>query len=241
MKKTLLIALLLSGSLKAQDHEIIVSAYIGAAASHTPWKSFSAFRKEYNTVNASSIKNKLGSLSERYGFNVGGECFIARHFYAAVEWNRLTSRSSATFTNDSKRYFSLNTNTINCYIGWKQYMPKGAWILATGVGFAFGNLNGWIKFPDGTRYYNTSGFSGEFTDVNFGFPLKFDYERTLSERFSWKIGVQGQFYTGTFESGMQNVFGTQTTDAVKLNGKPVKMDIFGVMINTGIVFNIYTL
>lgn len=244
MKNKLFLLLLIGAvtqQVLAQNAKINTSLYAGLAAGYTPWKSFSQFRKEYNSVNAASVKNKLGSLSEQYGTELGIECFITRHFYASVEWNHLGGRTSAKFNNDSKRYFSVNSNAINCFIGWKQFTPKGAWIIATGFGALFGHVNGWVKFPGEKPYYSTEGFSGEFTDINIGIPLKFDYERVINEKFSWKLGIQGQFYTATFEEGMQNVFTTKTAGSISLNDKTVRLDLTGVTLSAGIVYNFYTL
>ena len=226
--------------LHAQDESLSLSLYGGLAAGYAPWKSYNTFRKQYNTVNESSLKSKLGSLSEQYGYKLGMDFFVANHYYSSVEWNHLSAKAGAEFTNGSKRFFKSQTNAINCYVGWKQFTGKGAWVLATGFGVVFGRINGWVRFADKTDYYNTQGFSGEFSDVAIGIPVKFDYEHKISEKFGWKFGVQYVYYSAPSKDGMHNVFGTNTAYAVGLGDKIVKLDVSSFTLQAGITFNLFS-
>ena len=233
--------MIVSHGLYAQEETIFLSGEIHAVTGYTPWKSFQNFRKEYNTTNAESISNKLGSLSPQYGFAAGLDCFVSNHLYCAVDYMNLSSRTRASFTNGAQRLIQANTKIINSNIGWLQPTTSGYWTLTTGFSAAFGNLKSFIEFPDGTRYKHTSGLSGEFHDVNIGISLNFEWNKQLSDRIFWRTGASTNFFFETTDLGMQNTFVTQTAGSLSLNSTQVNYDISGLTIYTGLAFKLYIL
>jgi len=241
MKKIilLLIPILCSKNLSAQEETIFLSGEVHAVSGYLPWKSFQNFRKEYNTVNAESITNKMGSLSPQYGYAIGLDCFVSKHLYSSIEYMNTSSRTHAKFNNGSKRLIRANSKIINTNIGWLQATSSGYWTLTTGFSAAFGNLRSFIEFADGTRYQHTAGLSGEFHDLNIGVSLNFEWNKQLSERLFWRSGAGMNFFFETTDLGMQNTFVTQTAGSLSLNNQQVNYDISGLSIYTGLAYKLF--
>jgi hypothetical protein len=236
--RIILLFLCAVNSLQAQEETIFMTADAGMALAYTPWKSFGNLRKEYNSTNAEAIDHRLGRLSDQYGYSVGVDCFVTKHYYTGVDMQQTYARASATFTNGAKRIFTTQTTAFSVYIGWLQPRENGYWTLSTGFNFAFGYLHSHIVFADGTRYTHTGGFSGEFHDLGIGVPLKFERTIAFDQRFALRWGMQLNYYTKPFDLGMQNTFVTQTQGAVSLNDKQVNFDISGIALFAGFSYKI---
>jgi len=224
---------------KAQEESLFLSLDAGPVAGYVPWKSFSGFRKEYNSSNSETLKQDLGLLSYQYGYSVGVDCFVANHLYSGVDYYYAHGKTAAKFNNNAERIITTDINTISTFIGWLQPTTKGYWTLSTGFSFAFGTAHSFLKFPDGTVYKSTGGLSGEFHDINFGGLLKFEWNRNLTEKLGLRFGGQLNYYARSFDLGMQNTFVTMTAGAIELNGRQINFDVSGVTVFCGLSYKLF--
>lgn len=240
MRKGILLLTVVLGIhlLHAQDETIFLSLDAEVSGGYTPWKSFREFRNTYNSTNAETLKNKLGSLSPQYGYSYGIDCFIENHLYTSVDVATQYARTDAKFDNGAKRLIRYQSTAITSAIGWLQPTNNGYWTLVTGFTVAFGNLRSFIEFADGTRYVHTGGLSGEFHDYNIGVPLRYEWNKNLTDRWTWRSGIEAMFYFETSDLGMQNAFVTQTAGSLALNDAYVRFDISGIRLYTGLSFKL---
>lgn len=225
-------------SVTGQEETIFMTADAGVTAGYASWRSFGAFRKEYNNLNQATLDNDLGSISDQIGYSAGVDCFITRHYYTGVDFYQAFSRASAKFDNDARRVMKTQVTTWTVFLGWLQPTEKGYWTLSTGLNASFGYLHSYLVFSDGTKYTTTGGLSGEFHDLALGVPLKFESTRMLGDRLGFRWGAQLNIYGKPFDLGMQNSFVTQTAGSVSLNGKQVNFDITGATLFAGLSYKI---
>lgn len=213
----------------------------GYVASYGTFKSFDAFRKTYNETNATSLKHKLGGMSDQYGFNVSADYFVPSHLFSSVEYQGQFATAKATFNSGAKRIFKLRANTVSTFIGWRQEYEKASWSLAGGVSTSFGNMTGFLKLPEGTRYHSTGGLSGEFTGVRFGGALKFEYDRAVSEQIGFRFGLNAYFLGAKADSeyAMTNTFTTLTESEMTLNGQAIKYNITRFSAQIGLYYQFF--
>jgi hypothetical protein len=237
------IQLIFTVSLLCASFPAVAQLRIGAGyvASYGTFKSFDNFRKTYNETNAPALKHKLGSLSDQYGFNVSADYLVPNHYFSSVEYQGQYATAKATFNNGAKRVFKLRANTVSTFIGWRQEYEKSSWTLAGGLSFSFGNVTGFLKMPEGTRYHSTGGLSGEFTGVRFGGALKFEYDRAISEKIGFRFGFNTYFLGAKADSeyAMTNTFTTLTEGELTLNGQAIKYNITRFSAQLGLYYQIF--
>lgn len=223
----------------AQQEAVFMTADAGVTVGYASWRSFGAFRKEYNTVNQETLSRDLGSISDQVGYSAGIDCFLTKHYYTGIDFYQAFSRASARFDNDARRIMKTQVTTWTVFLGWLQPTEKGYWTLSTGINASFGYLHSYLIFADRTIYTHTGGLSGEFHDLALGMPLKFEFNRVLGERLGFRWGVQLNIYGKPFDLGMQNSFVTQTAGSVSLNDKQVNFDITGATLSAGLSYKIF--
>jgi len=213
----------------------------GYVASYGTFKSFDNFRKTYNETNASTLKKKLDGMSDQYGFNVSADYFVPEHLFSSVEYQGQFATAKATFNSGTKRIFKLRANTVSTFMGWRQEYERSSWTLAGGLSFSFGNMTGFLKMPEGTRYHATGGLSGEFTGVRFGGALKFEYDRAISENIGFRLGFNTYFLGAKADSeyAMTNTFTTLTESELTLNGQAIKYNITRFSAQLGLYYQIF--
>jgi hypothetical protein len=239
MKQLLYLTFLLASVAYSQDVTSFVGLNANAKIGYARWSSFDDFRKEYNSVNDTSLTRNLGSLSDQYGFSLGIDCFVENHLYAAVSLTKSYSRTSAKFTNDAKRVMESNFSEIGVFIGWLQPAKKGYWTLTTGFDFAFGVVRSYPVFADGTRYHHTGGLSGEFHGIAIGLPLRFEVSRSLTPWLDLRISAQANYFFNVSDLGLQSAFVSSSEGNIASNGKAILPDISNISLTAGLSCKIF--
>jgi hypothetical protein len=192
-KKTclLVVTLLIAGGNFAQmSFEAGVSTLIGFSKS----KSFAAYRDYYNTANATSLKNNLGSASFNYGYDARIE-FSMGKYYSAVSLTNIYANCSAKFENDATRKFQLNQRYVNILIGYTNKNETSEFTIATGISVSNYFVTTHVKYPNGDKDYTYGVVFGSNQTVAIGVPLLVEYGINLSGRWSLVARAQAQFST----------------------------------------------